>query len=148
MAAVAAKTLNPTEIIAQNREQWITTQIVVGTFFRPLALYLVAAVIGALCRAGGGQGSYYATRVAVFWTALVAAPAGVALTIFGAGATGLFGAPVKIGLLGETLGSVVWACLLVPALAEAHGFRSTRGIWAALAATFLVAWMLAGAVGG
>ena len=144
LAAVAAKTLNPTETIAQAWETWVITQVVVGTFFRPLALYGVAGIIGLLCRAGGGTGSYYATRVAVFWTALVAAPAGVALTVLGGGATGLLGAPEKIGLLGETLGSVVWAVLLVPALAVAHGFASTRGIWAAFGLVLLVTWMLAG----
>jgi hypothetical protein len=144
MAAVAAKTLNPTDLIAQNAEAWVITQIVVGTFIRPLALYGVAAIAGLLCRAGGGTGGYYATRTAVFWTGLVAAPVGVGLTIIGATASGLLGAPDKIGLLGETLGSAVWAYLLAPALAEAHGFRSTRGIWAVLALILLVAWMLAG----
>jgi hypothetical protein len=144
MAAVAAKTLNPTAVIARDWEQWVITQTVVGTFFRPLALYGVAGIAGLLCRAGGGTGSYYATRTAVFWTGLVAAPIGVALTILGAGATGLLGAPVKVGLLGETLGSVVWAFLLAPALAEAHGFTRTRGIWLVLALILLVAWMLAG----
>jgi hypothetical protein len=144
MAAVAAKTLNPTEIIAQARETWVITQIVVGTFFRPLALYGVAAVIGLLCRSAGGTGSYYATRTAVFWTGLVAAPAGVLLTVIGATATGLLGAPAKIGLLGETLGSVVWAALLAPALAEAHGFRTTRGIWLGFVLVLLVAWFLSG----
>lgn len=144
LAALAAKTLNPTEVIARDWDQWVITQTVVGTFFRPLALYGVAAIIGLLCRTAGGTGSYYATRTAVFWTGLVAAPVGVALTVIGATATGLLGAPEKVGLLGETLGSVVWAALLAPALATAHGFSSTRGIWSALGLVFLVTWMLAG----
>lgn len=144
LAALAAKTLNPTEVIARDWDQWVITQTVVGTFFRPLALYGVAAIIGLLCRSAGGGGSYYATRTAVFWTGLVAAPAGVALTVLGATATGLLGAPEKVGLLGETLGSVVWAVLLAPSLAAAHGFASTRGIWAAFGVVLLVTWMLAG----
>lgn len=144
LAALAAKTLNPTEIIARSWEAWVTMQVVVGTFFRPLALYGVAGVIGLLCRAGGGSGSYYATRVAVFWTALVAAPAGLVLTMLGAAASGLLGAPALVGLAGQTLGSVLWAILLVPALAVAHGFASTRGLWAALGVVLLAVWMLSG----
>lgn len=144
LAALAAKTLNPTPAIARDYQTWVVTQAVVGTFFRPLALYGVAAVIGLLCRSAGGHGSYQATRTAVFWTGLVAAPAGVALTALGAAATGLFGAPAEVGLLGETLGSVVWAALLAPGLAVAHGFASTRMIWAAFGLVIVVAWMLAG----
>lgn len=144
MAAVSAKTLNPTATIAQAWEAWVTTQVVVGTFFRPLALYGVAAVIGLLCRSGGGGGSYYATRVAVFWTALVAAPVGLVLTALGAALSGVLGAPDAVGLLGQTAGSALWAVLLVPALAAVHGFASTRWLWAALGVVVLVALMAAG----
>lgn len=132
LASVAARALNPTAAVAGSWDAWVTTQVVVGTFFRPLALYAVAGLIGLLCRLAGGRGSHYETRVAVFWTALVAAPAGLVLTVLGEGATGLAGAPAMVGQVMHGLGSVLWAVLLVPGLAVAHGFRTTLWLWLGL----------------
>jgi hypothetical protein len=146
LASVAARALNPTAAVAGSWDAWVTTQVVVGTFFRPLALYGVAGLIGLLCRLAGGGGNHYQTRVAVFWTALVAAPAGFVLTVLGEGATGLAGAPSLVGQLLHGLGSVIWAVLLVPALAEAHGFRRTRGLWLALAGLALASAAVAALV--
>lgn len=138
LASVAARVLNPTAAVAGSWDAWVTTQVVAGTFFRPLALYGVAGLIGLLCRLAGGRGSHYETRVAVFWTALVAAPAGLVLSVLGEGATGLTGAPTMVGQWLHGLGSVIWAALMVPGLAEAHGFRTTRGLWLGLAGLALV----------
>lgn len=92
------------------------TQLVVGTFFRPLALYLAAALIGLICRALGGSGDWRATRAALFWSGLAVAPAGALAMVAGAGTA-------ASTTLGDAIGSVLWAVLLAPMLAEAHGFR-------------------------
>jgi len=137
LAAVGAQRLNPAPQVAQDFDQWVTTQVVVGTFVRPLGLYGAAALIGLACRAFGGRGGWRATRAAVFWTALVAAPAGVMLTLIGAAASGPGGAPPLAAALGQAGGSALWAALLAPALAEAQGFRSglaVFGVFCALAA--------------
>ena len=144
IAAVAAQALHPVPVIAERWQEWLTTQVVAGVFFRPLALYAVAGVIGLLCRVAGGTGSYYDTRVAMFWTALVAAPAGIVLSVLGAGGAALFGAPLWVAHVGQTLGSAVWVVLLLPGLAAAHGFATSRPLWLGVMAVVVVLLFLAG----
>ncbi len=143
MAALGAQNLNPSPEVARDFGQWATTQVVVGTFVRPLGLYGAAALIGLACRAFGGRGGWRATRAAVFWTALVAAPAGVMLTLIGAAATGLGGAPALAATLGHAAGSALWAVLLAPALAQAHGFRSGMAVFGVFCALGLCVAALA-----
>lgn len=51
---------------------------ILGAFLmRTAAMYVLAAVAFALCRALGGAGSWRDTRAATFWGGLVAAPFGV-----------------------------------------------------------------------
>lgn len=144
LAAVGAQILHPDVALAARFEQWVTTQVVVGTFIRPLGLYGAAALIGLVCRAFGGGGDWRATRTAVFWTGLVAAPAGVMLTVLGAAAAGHGGAPEAAAQAGHAAGSVIWAMLLAPALAQAHGFRSATPLYAGFAALALCIVALAG----
>jgi hypothetical protein len=129
LTAVGEQTLNPAAAAAADPEEWFTAQVAGGLFIRPLGLYLLAALIGLACRAGGGQGSWRATRAASFWTAFVAASVGLLVALLGAAATGLGDAPAAVAETAHALGAVLWAVLLAPALAEAHGFRSARGVW-------------------
>lgn len=118
------------------RAFYLAGQAVFGAAFRPVGLYAVAALLGLIARALGGGGSWRATRAAVFWTDLAAAPVAVALTLLGAAlgaATGASGPTMA----GAALGSLVWAALLAPGLAEAHGFRS---VWKGAAALGAVAF--------
>lgn len=144
IAAVAAQALHPVPAIAERWEAWLITQVVAGVFFRPLALYAVAGLIGLLCRVAGGTGSYYDTRVAMFWTAFVAAPLGIALSVLGAGGAALFDAPLWVAHLGQTLGSVAWVLLLLPGLAAAHGFETSRPLWLGVLAVVAVLLLMAG----
>ena len=134
MSAVGAQTLNPAAAPAADMAGWVSTQIAAGFFFRTLALYAVAALIALGCRAYGGRGGHRATRAALFWTGLVAAPATLALTLLGAAASGLVGAPQFVADLAHLAGAFLWLALLGPALAEAHGFGSARGVYAGFAA--------------
>jgi hypothetical protein len=133
LGAIGAQSLNPSAGVAADPEQWTATQITVGLFVRPIGLYVAAALIGLMARAAGGAGGWRDTRVAVFWTALAAAPAGAVLAAAGAAAEA-YGGAAGAGRAGAAAGSVVWAALLAPALAEAHGFRSGLGVFAAIAA--------------
>jgi hypothetical protein len=133
LAAVAGQRLNPAPGVAGDQAQWTATQVTVGLFVRPIGLYLAAALIGFAARAAGGTGGWRDTRAAVFWTALVAAPAGVVLTAVGAFAAA-YGGAAGAGPAGAAAGSVIWAALLAPALAEAHGFRSALGVFAVMMA--------------
>lgn len=130
---------------------WASAQIAAGLTFRPLSLYLAAALIALACRRFGGSGSWRATRTAVFWTGLAAAPAAAVLAVLGA-ALARAGGGWPVGYVGKEVGAVIWGVLLAPALAEAHGFRSVWGVLAGLLAAAglagLAAFLLAGAVAG
>lgn len=128
--AVAAGLIAPDPRIAADPDGWAAATLIGGALVRPAALYLVAWLVGAVCRAFGGAGDSRATRVALFWTALAAAPATFVLSLTGAA----WGLPALGGL-----GSVVWALLLAPALAEAQGFRRSWPILAGLVALGAVA---------
>lgn len=147
MAAVGGQLLNPSVDVGAQREQWIVTQVVVGLFIRPIGLYAAAGLMGLACRAAGGAGGWRDTRAACFWTALTAAPAAVALAVLSAGAEAYGVAPVGSAAVGLAAGSVLWALLLAPGLAEAHGFRSALPVFAAFAALAAAAGLLGGLAG-
>jgi hypothetical protein len=148
LGAIGAQALNPDPAIAPAFEQWAATTFVVGLFMRPLGLYGAAALIGLVCRRFGGTGGWRDTRAAFFWTALTAAPAAAALEVLGAAATGLAGAGPAAAALGHAAGGVLWAALLAPALAQAHGFASAWRVLACLAAVGAVLGALAAATPG
>jgi hypothetical protein len=145
LGLIGAQALNPAPGVAADFNRWVVTQTVVGLFFRPLGLYGAAALMALVCRRLGGRGGWRDTRAAVFWTALVAAPAGVALAVLGAAATGIGHAPAAVAAAGTAAGSALWAVLLAPALAEAHGLplRGVAGAFVGLAALIVLASLAA-----
>jgi hypothetical protein len=131
LGAIGAQSLNPAPGVAADPDQWMATQVSVGLFVRPIGLYAAAGLIGLVARAVGGTGGWRDTRAAVFWSALAAAPIGAVLAAAGA-AMAVYGGAPQAGPAGAAAGSVVWAAMLAPALAEAHGFRSTLSVFAAM----------------
>ena len=117
----------------------IAASFVVIFFFLSLLYYAVAATGGGLARAMGGTGSWYDSRAALFWAALVAAPAILASKLLALVLAGLPG-PV-VGSV-EMLGEVAFAWTTAHCFAEAHGFAS---VWRVLA---VVAGLAAALVGG
>ncbi|MDF2232555.1 YIP1 family protein [Albimonas sp. CAU 1670] len=112
----------------------VTMHVVADLFFLPLFLYGVAALIRIVLRLFGGEGGWQATRLAVFWAPIAAAPAALVaaaatslLTVAGA-APMLTDAP---GALAGLIGLWFWCA----GLAEAHGFRRA---WPAFAAIVLI----------
>jgi len=99
--------------------------------FRVIALYALALLVWGGVRAAGGTGGPRQTRIALFWSALVAAPVMLAATLAGlaAGAARLALAPVL-----ELAAGLAFAVALAAGLAEAHGFRSTWRVLAAIVA--------------
>ena len=134
LTALGEQALNPQPGPAADPAQWTATQAAAGAFFRPLALYGVAGVIGLAARRLGGTGSWRATRAAVFWTAFAAAPFALILSMLGA----VLGAATALGtaapMAAHALGSLLWAALLAPALGEAHALTAARGAVALLVA--------------
>jgi len=107
-------------------------------FFLTLLSYAVAATGGALARTMGGTGSWRDSRAALFWAALVAAPAVLGAKLL---ALVLAGLPGPIVGSVEMLGGVAYAWTTAHCFAEAHGFVSA---WKVLA---VVAGLVAALIG-
>lgn len=134
-------TLSPDEF-----QRLLGAALVSSVFFRTIALYVVAAIAGAVARGFGGTGSWRDSRAAVFWGALVAAPAILGATMLSLLLTGVPGQAAEIASM---LGALVSAWVLAHCLAEAHGFASTwkvLSVIAALVGAFILALYLLGQV--
>lgn len=115
---------------------------------RIVALYLLAMLLGAACRRLGGIGDDPATRLAVFWAALVAMPIDVAaalvvvvLHLLGGWFAVLESPQVMNGFYWIGLLAFVW--YLSAAIAQVHQFRSTARVFLYIALGCLVALLLA-----
>jgi hypothetical protein len=118
----------------------IAAQFITIFLFLTLLTYAVAATGGALARAMGGTGSWHDSRAALFWAALVAAPAILAAKLLSLVLAGL---PVPVLGSIEMLGGVAYAWTTAHCFAEAHGFSS---VWRVLAVVAGLAIALIGAV--
>lgn len=102
----------------------------------PLLLYGLAAVVGLLARAAGGDGGWRDTRAAVCWAAMIQAPIELLFAVFGV-ATGL-------ARTGGAFLSLVASLFLVVALAycisEAHGFTRVWIVFAILGGGTALVW--------
>jgi hypothetical protein len=105
----------------------IAASFVAIFFLLSLLYYAVAATGGGLARAMGGTGSWYDSRAALFWAALIAAPAILASKLL---ALILAGMPGPVVGSVEMLGEVAFAWTTAHCFAEAHGFAS---VWKVLA---------------
>lgn len=105
-------------------------------FIRTLALYGLAALGHLIARALGGQADWRESRAALFWAALVSAPAMVALALLAqvAGGDGASDAA-------RSAGSVVFALAAAATIAEAHRFA---GLWRGLAVVAGMAGLVLG----
>jgi hypothetical protein len=123
----------------------VMANLVASLFFLPLFLYAVAGVARMICRALGGDGGWYETRVVTFWALVVAIPVVVAsralqylsnqlASVDGVMAEIWRGGAVTISLLLGLVTAYIWAA----GLAEAHGFSSTTRTFLALAAILLL----------
>jgi len=122
----------------------LAAELVSSVFFRTLALYALAAVAGAIARAAGGTASWRDSRAALFWAALVAAPAILAAHLLSVLLTGV---PGQAGAIAGTLGALAFGWVTAQCIAEAHGFASGLRVLAAMAAlvaAFIGAIYLAG----
>ncbi|MEO1328056.1 MAG: hypothetical protein AAFW46_00175 [Pseudomonadota bacterium] len=152
-AAVGAQAAGP-EAGERFRAQ-IGTVFVARMLLFPIALYLGAAVLSLLARAGGGSGGAYESRAAMIWAAVLVAPLGLLLSVLDA-----VGAASGLAAL-ETGGGIAWRAgaavaslaaasfalyLWASCVAAAHGFRSRLkvaaaglGVLAAMAAIWIAA---------
>jgi hypothetical protein len=111
-------------------------------FMRTLMLYVMAMVLHAVARALGGGAPLRASRAALFWAALVAAPAMVAAALV---ALLLVDDPRSIGRVADTLGSLAFAWVAAASVAEAQGFAS---IWRGVAVVVIMAMLVLAVMAG
>ncbi len=109
----------------------IAAELVTSVLFRTLALYLLAAVVGLVSRAFGGGGTWRDSRAALFWAALVAAPAILAAHLFSVLLTGVPGRAAEIAGM---LGGLAFGWVAAQCIAEAQGFSSGWRVLAVMAA--------------
>lgn len=112
--------------------------LIVAFLLRTSIFYVSAALATAGSRVFGGRGSWYETRCAVFWAALVSAP----VEVFGAAVSVTLTAIRRNapGFEGDWLveapyyfGPIAFGYFLAAGVAEAQGFRYTWRVMAALA---------------
>ena len=111
----------------------VAAEFVGAIFFRTLAFYALAALVGWIARAAGGSGGWRDSRAALFWAALVAAPVTLAATLL---SILLTGSPEQVVQAARMLGALAFAWTTAHCIAEAHGFAS---IWRVLAAVAILA---------
>lgn len=144
LKAVVAPTLGAKEMLPAEIGIWL----IVALFARTAAVYCFSLVLGTAARIAGGQGSWKATRAGVFWGSFVAAPFG----LFFALVTVVF-ASLETSmpfLQNEFISQAPYWLSLIPfvyfisaGVAEAHGFRQTYPVFAAMTFTAMVLWFIA-----
>jgi hypothetical protein len=115
--------------------------LVAGALFvRTLALYGLAVLAHAVARAVGGQAGWQTSRAALFWAALVSAPAMVAVTLVALVVAGDAGGASGMA---RSIGSLIFAVVAAAAIAEAHRFA---GLWRGAAVVVGMAALVLGFV--
>ena len=133
--------------------QYIGLGIVIAFLLRTSLFYVFAVVAKAVSIPFGGKGSWYETRCAVFWAALVSAPVEIVGSVITVLAVYL-GTSMPVfnnTLLTETpyyIGPIAFGFFLAAGVAEAQGFRYTYRVMAALAIIGIGLIALAATLGG
>ena len=111
--------------------------LVFALLCRTSAMYVLSIVIGSGARIMGGRATWRETRTAVFWGALVAAPAGFVCAVV---SVVLVALEPTFPILGSDfialppywLSLIPFVWFISAALAEAHGFKRTSVVFAAM----------------
>ena len=128
LGPVASEAIAPRLAAGDERLPWFAARLLIGLSFLPLALYVVAGLLGGLCRLFGGVppdgkgdgegGIWRAARLALFWSGLVTGPIAVSVHIIAAFA--------GAATVGAYLAGLVWAAALTAMIAEAMSFAFWR----------------------
>ena len=145
--------IDPAAPAAPDKLQTQIMEVLISrVFVGALSVYLLSAIAAPICRAFGGSGGFYETRVATIWAVLVAAPplllssvasavgAAASRDLGPAGAEAIYWVVAIVQTVLAALAISIWASCI----AGAHGFRSPARVLgvtlAAILAVFAVAW--------
>ncbi len=142
LKAVVAPSLGAKEMLPAEIGLWL----VAALFLRTALIYLFSLALWLVMRLFGGTGSSHETRAGVFWGSFVAAPFGLLFAIVTVIFTSLEGSfPV---LQGEIISQAPYWLSLIPfvyfisaGVAEAHNFKLTFPVFAAMSATAIIVWI-------
>jgi len=110
----------------------VVMQVVAALFFLPLMLYAVAALARMTLRLFGGAGGWFDTRLAVFWSLVLAAPILLVGGLFSFGFA-LTNEAGRLAGLPSVIAQLIWLRFWAEGLAEAHAFRSGFPIFVGMA---------------
>lgn len=114
---------------------------VIGFFVMlPLGIYLLALFTTPFLRIAGGGGSYYETRLAISWSAVVAFPIIIVISVLNILSEHGYLNDIAAFTL-KIAPTALWAYFLASAIAAMHGLRSARRV---LGATALLVCVVAG----
>ncbi|MCF6306139.1 MAG: YIP1 family protein [Rhodobacteraceae bacterium] len=143
LKAVVSPTENASEFLPTDVGLWL----VLALFARTAVVYLFSVLLGIAMRLAGGQGSWKATRAAVFWGAFVAAPFGLLFALITVAFSALEG--VMPFLANDLISQAPYWLSLIPfvwfisaGLAEAHKFRLVAPIFGTMTVLTMVLWVL------
>lgn len=128
----------PPEEVRLSLPHYVGLGLVVAFLFRTAIFYVFAVLAHIVSKPFGGKGTWYSTRCAVFWAALVSAP----IELFAALVTVIvvYLRPSIPALDVDTLvsapyfiGPIAFGFFLSAGVAEAQGFRYTYRVMAVLA---------------
>lgn len=127
-------------------------EMVGALFFAPLAVYAVAALARLVGRALGGEGDWYACRLACVWAALLSAPAlalgaGVAALAIAKGWASRGGDSLDAASIAPLAAALYALYLWAGCLSAAHRVASPWRIFAVAAAALLLGFVLVHANG-
>ena len=142
LKAVVAPSLGAKDLLPAEIGLWL----VAALFLRTALVYLFALVLGVVMRLFGGEGSSRDTRAGVFWGSFVAAPFGFFFAIITVTFTSLESTfPV---LQGDIISQAPYWLSLIPfvyfisaGISEAHNFKLTFPVFAAMSATAIIVWI-------
>lgn len=122
----------------------LPAQFALGLFvaflLRTSLFYVIAVIAVIVSRPFGGKGSWYDTRCAVFWAALVSAPVELFAAFVTVGVVQLGGQSGPLAFLVEApffIGPIAFGFFLAAGIAEAQGFRYTYRVMAVTAVLFI-----------
>ncbi|MEM1345119.1 MAG: YIP1 family protein [Pseudomonadota bacterium] len=126
--------VSPSSAAQQSLPLEIGLWLIAVLLIRTLTLYIFSALVCVGGWAFGGTASWQATRTAVFWASLVAAPVGVFGALIGAGFAHLeplypiFAEPL-LAWPPLLIGVVAFVYFLSAGVAEAHRFERTSNVF-------------------
>ncbi|MFK5998562.1 MAG: YIP1 family protein [Rhodobacterales bacterium] len=109
---------------------WLVAALMVRTAF----MYLISFIIFCVAKIFKGRGSYYETRVCVFWAALVSAPFGFIAALVTVSMYGLedyipFFQNEWISLPPYWLGVIPFVWLISAGISESHKFKNSSPVF-------------------